>query len=100
MALSDEDLRTLIVLRLEAAEHSCNGTHLTCVAGQLRGLLAALTGETPIRSDDACAILAAAAIPFTRDGAEYEYDETWLAAHGLKTVEGSDRLCHDRFGSW
>ena len=99
MALSDDDLRCMIVLRLEAAYGSCNHSHLDRVEGQIQGLMAALTGE-PCHTSNACEVLKMAGIPFAFKDRGFEYDDDWLARMGFE-FDTEDINGHKRLkGNW
>jgi hypothetical protein len=97
MMLTEDEVKALLVCRMEECFDSANSGHAKHVVGQVRALVAVLTGEPPPRSTDACVLLAAAGIPYveTEDGG-FRYDREWLVAHEF-VIDGED-FDHPRFG--
>lgn len=94
----EEDIRGMIVSRLLTAEQSCNSHHITCIKNQVRGLLAALTGDNPTNSDDIVDILQQAGIPFVDHGKrQFDFDAEWMKAHGFTADEDGD---YEPIESW
>lgn len=97
--LSEEEVRTLIALRVSAMCHSCNSHHISHVEGQIRGLMAVLTGEPPPTFNDAYEILDMAGIPYHKKAhSTFDWNEKWLKAHGINDDRGL--LHHPKFESW
>jgi len=82
--MTEEEIRAMIVNRLLVAENSCNSHHRMCVKQQIRGLLAALTGEVPTNSDDIPTILRQAGIPHSVECGTYDFVRPWMISHGFK----------------
>lgn len=96
--LTPDEIRILIVLRLESLDGNCNSSRTNHVEGQLRGLLAALGCLPPMSSGDARQILRDAEIPFSEDGGMYQVDEVWCRRMGFSNPETEDdRLEHPKF---
>ena len=99
--LSEKQIKATIVQRVRAACKTCNSHHLTCIEGQLRGLLAALgDGSAPIvPHGSVLPVLDAAGIPYkTFDGGEFEFDEEWMKEHGFEIDEQADEYFHPTLG--
>lgn len=83
--MSDEDIRALIVARLQ--NNRCNDYYINHLMGQLRGLVAALTGEAPpsTHNGDVRPLLKMAGIPYNDHGdGEIDFPEDWCRAHGFE----------------
>ena len=78
-----EEVRSLIVARIQCTNQS-NRHYLNHLEGQIRALVAVITGEPPTNAHgDMPTYLRAAGIPFEVEGDEIGFDETWLRAHGF-----------------
>lgn len=97
MAMLDaEEIRSLILCRVIAALDSCNSHHINHCEGQIRALVAVLTGAVPPSFSNMAEILDAAGIPYERrEGNWIEYDDEWLSAHGFEVED--DSVTHPRF---
>lgn len=100
--LSEDQIRTLIVLRIEALFRSSNNHHRNHVEGQVRALIAVLTGKMPPALRDAAAYLDLVGIPHQDLGdGHFWWDDAWLAIHGFKVEKGlrpeDDVLSHTDF---
>ena len=95
--LTPDEIRILIVLRLESLQGNCNSFHTNHVEGQLRGLLAALGCLPPYATGDACQVLRDAEIPFAEDGETYQVDEDWCRRMGFANPETEGLLKHWQF---
>lgn len=90
--LTKEQVESLIFVRALECANSCNSTHISHCTGQIRGLLAALTGQLPPPSVNTLAdVLDAAGIPYSnemRDGEAWlKFDNAWLAARGFEGLQ-------------
>jgi hypothetical protein len=89
--MTEEDIRALIVARLSHMDR-CNSYYLNHLAGQLRGLVAVLTGEAPPSTSDGDvrSLLRAAGIPYEDYGpAHVHFPRAWCEAHGF-VIDDSD----------
>jgi len=88
--ISEEEVKALIVGRIITATESCNSHHISCVQGQIRGLIAVLTGTRPPVHDDIRDILDLIGVPYRLCGEDaFDFDEPWMIAHGF-TKRGDD----------
>lgn len=88
-----EDVRALIVARIQMVDQ-CNSHFLNHLEGQVRALVAVVTGEPPPSANgDIATYLRAAGIPHAivkRGGDQaVDFDAAWLRAHGF-TIHGAD----------
>lgn len=95
--ISEEEIRSLIVCRIIAANGSCNSHHISHVEGQIRGMIAVLTGEAPPSfHGEVTDMCAAAGIPVEKNGdGTVGFPREWLESHGF-TLKG-DYISHPRF---
>lgn len=102
--MTQSEIETLLIFRVETWLLSCNSHHQTTVAGQIQGLLAGLTGKRPPRIEDPRDVLDAAGIPYKTIPGGFEYDDDWLLAHGFVFEPGSEpedlRQCHPSHENW
>ena len=96
-----EQIRALIVCRLETAAESCNSYHRNHVLGQIRGLIGVLADGAcpPVFEYEYTEILRAAGIPFTEVSGGFEFDSAWLKAHGFE-LDAAEQIKRKPFPSW
>jgi hypothetical protein len=89
--MSEEDVKALIVARCQQL-NQCNGEFLVGLKGQIRGLVATITGKPPPFSDDVRVYLKAARIPYKykKRSGEVEFDDPWLKAHGFEVSDDGE----------
>jgi hypothetical protein len=95
------EVEAMLVARIMVATDSGNTHHITHCEGQMRALLAVLTGETPplIGRLKVTTILKLASIPHTeREDGSANIDELTLKVLGFK-VDG-DRATHPKYSHW
>lgn len=100
--LTEEQVKSLLVVRVMACLGSCNSHHINHCEGQIRALLAVLTGKRPPRVTDAVQTLTLAGIPCRDDGeGGFVLDDDWLEAHGFTFTRGEDDdVSHPDFPKW
>lgn len=107
--LDAEQVRALIVARIDSTAGSCNSYHIGHVMGQLRALVAVLNDGKPgpaNSDDDLRRILREAKIPF-RDQPDNRIDfpPDWLIEHGFEisgdSTDPNSKISHPVFSrSW
>ena len=100
--LTADEIRVLIVLRIQAAMDSCNSSHINNCKGQIRALVSVLNDVKPCPSSNlATDMLRAAGIPFTETDDQFDIDGDWLIEHGCKLEgENGGNVSHAKFSGW
>jgi hypothetical protein len=102
--LTREQIETLLIFRIETIIRSCNENHIIHVEGQIRALLAVLTGEVPPLNSGPVKILRLAGIPVRVEGGKFFYDDEWLISRGFQMTVGEEvedlRTRHPDYRHW
>ena len=105
--LTEEQVKSLLVCRIEATAGSCNSYHINHCEGQIRALVAVLTGKPPPPhiGHDILGALDLVGVPYHKlDGGQFAWDEPWLLAYGFQTIKGAtpeqDQIKHPFFILW
>lgn len=95
--MTEEQLKTQIMARAIVWADALDNTYASHVAGQIRGLISALTGKAPPQIMGLGDVFTAAGIPFTKRGTKYDLDDAWLISHGFKI---GDTIYHPDLERW
>lgn len=100
--LEKGQVEILLALRVQEACGTRNAHHRAHVTGQVRALVAVLTGRVPPVSESAADYLALAGIPHVAhpDGS-LRWDDEWLMRHGFEFDPGPyGPIRHPDFPAW
>ncbi len=96
--MTREQVEALLVMRIVARQDNCNSYHGNHVDGQIRALVAVLTGQTPPKFDTVYEIFDLVGIPYDRDENGWSLPDEWLKQRGFGVPH--DDYIHPDIKGW